>query len=167
MINEIFHEKLVRDNIPEIIKSNGDGVVTTIVEGKFLILLLIEKIYEEIREFKENHEIEELADICEVLHGLVFHLNFSYDDINSEIDNLKNLTLNEIDSELGRGLEEETLRFIGTYSLKGLAKMFKIVNLIREKLNISIEEFENIRNDKKCKRGGFEKGCYLIKTICK
>ena len=66
-------KKLVRDKIPEIIKSAGDEA-----EYKFSILPDIEyekylalKLQEELNEFTEAYEIEELVDLCEVVSAIL------------------------------------------------------------------------------------------------
>jgi predicted house-cleaning noncanonical NTP pyrophosphatase (MazG superfamily) len=64
------YNKLVRDRIPEIIKSNGKSCVVEIASGEEYVQRLIDKLQEEVREFVENPCLEELADIQEVVHSL-------------------------------------------------------------------------------------------------
>ena len=66
-------EKLVRDNIPEIIKKDGKEPVTRIVTGKEYEEALTQKLYEEVNEFLEHPCVEEAADILEVLHAMCAH----------------------------------------------------------------------------------------------
>lgn len=62
--------KLVRDNIPEIIKKDGREPITRIAKGKEYEEALRDKLYEEVLEFLEEPSIEEVADILEVLHAI-------------------------------------------------------------------------------------------------
>lgn len=62
--------KLVRDRIPEIIQANGDVPNTHVLNGSDYLLALINKLDEEVLEFKVDHSLEELADILEVVLAL-------------------------------------------------------------------------------------------------
>lgn len=62
--------KLVRDRIPEIVRANGREPVTEIADAERYEELLREKLTEEVAEFLESGEVEELADVMEVLHAL-------------------------------------------------------------------------------------------------
>lgn len=60
------YKKLVRDNIPEIIKANGSEPVTRILDEKEYLIELVKKLHEEVAEFEADYSVEELADIKEV-----------------------------------------------------------------------------------------------------
>lgn len=63
--------KLVRDNIPEIIKNNeGNEPETRILEQKEYVSRLREKLREEVNEYLADPRLEELADITEVVEAL-------------------------------------------------------------------------------------------------
>lgn len=64
------YKKLVRDNIPEIIQKTGGKPVTRILSEKEYLIELINKLKEEVAEFEEDHSVEELADIQEVIYAL-------------------------------------------------------------------------------------------------
>lgn len=104
MTKKIFN-KLVRDKIPQIIESNGDKPFTKILSDEENLKQLNIKLTEEVNEYLNDNSVEELADIVEVIYGLL---------------NVK---------------------------------------------NISIEEFEKIRLNKKNNRGGFENKVFLEYTI--
>ena len=72
--------KLVRDKIPEIIIRNGEIPKTTVLENEDFFLELNKKLQEEVTEYLENYDIEELADIVEVIFALVKHKGVSVKD---------------------------------------------------------------------------------------
>ena len=75
--------KLVRDLIPEIIpKEKIDNYKFTTVNGEEYERLLKEKLIEEINEFLEAENLEELADVFEVLESIMKLKNFTYDALN-------------------------------------------------------------------------------------
>ncbi|MEK9194732.1 MAG: nucleoside triphosphate pyrophosphohydrolase, partial [Patescibacteria group bacterium] len=64
--------KLVRDRIPEIIRRNGGRPVTHVARNNAeYSKKLMEKLLEEIKEFERDPNIEELADILEVLEAII------------------------------------------------------------------------------------------------
>lgn len=75
------YNKLVRDKIPEIIKADGRECDTAIVVGDEKYMLLEAKLQEEVNEFLEDKNLEELADVMEVLFGLAEALGYSEEDI--------------------------------------------------------------------------------------
>lgn len=64
------YNKLVRDKIPEIIRTDNAKPKTRILGDEEYLKELIRKLKEETAEFEENPSIEELADIKEVLIAL-------------------------------------------------------------------------------------------------
>ncbi len=64
------YNKLIRDSIPEIIKSKGGTSITHIANEKEYEEKLIEKLGEEVDEFKKDTTEEELADILEVMYAI-------------------------------------------------------------------------------------------------
>ena len=62
--------KLVRDKIPEIIEANGKVPKIRILEQQEYCRCLEEKLNEEVAEFHADKNLEELADILEVVYAL-------------------------------------------------------------------------------------------------
>ena len=99
-----IYNKLIRDRIPEIIEASGKTCRVRILEEKEYLQELNRKLTEELKEYQESGELEELADLVEIVYAIAEH--------------------------------------------KGS----------------SIEEFERIRQNKREKRGGFEKRLFLEST---
>lgn len=65
-----IYNKLVRDKIPEIILADkGTPITRTLDDGEYL-QELVKKLKEETAEFEADNNLEELADILEVLNAL-------------------------------------------------------------------------------------------------
>lgn len=65
------YKKLVRDKIPQIIKSNGEEPITRILDDEEYLKELNIKLTEEVKEYLEDGNVEELADIVEVIYGIL------------------------------------------------------------------------------------------------
>jgi predicted house-cleaning noncanonical NTP pyrophosphatase (MazG superfamily) len=75
------YNKLVRDRIPEIITNKGAIPITHIADNQEFIEKLEEKLQEEVNEFLESKNTEELADILEVVHAICKTKNVSIEDL--------------------------------------------------------------------------------------
>lgn len=69
----IYHNKLVRDRIPEIIELDGNSCEYHIADDGEFERLLHAKLLEEANEFIQKPSAEELADILEVVDALRKH----------------------------------------------------------------------------------------------
>jgi len=65
------YDKLVRDNIPKLIEESGRKYTSRILDEKEYFNALLDKIVEEIEEYRISDNEEEIADIYEVLDCLV------------------------------------------------------------------------------------------------
>ena len=87
-----MYNKLVRDNIPDIIKSNGEIPMVEILNDdqykKELEKKLIEECHEVLDASGENR-IEELGDLLEVMISLAELENKTFNDINELRENKK------------------------------------------------------------------------------
>lgn len=63
------YDKLVRDRIPEIIESSGGICVTEILSDEDYLRMLDAKLDEEMAEYHADRNIEELADLMEVIRS--------------------------------------------------------------------------------------------------
>lgn len=64
------YNKLVRDNIPEIMTVKGEKPIIRILSDAEYRKMLDLKLEEEVSEYLENGEIEELCDIIEVIFAI-------------------------------------------------------------------------------------------------
>ena len=70
--------KLVRDKIPQIIRSEGLQPITYVADAEEYAACLRDKLAEEVEEFiASDDDPEELADILEVLYALAEHAGTS------------------------------------------------------------------------------------------
>ncbi|SDZ07439.1 nucleoside triphosphate pyrophosphohydrolase [Bacillus sp. 166amftsu] len=79
------YNKLIRDRIPEIIKYNGKTPITRTLNEKEYIEEIGKKIGEELTEYLEaeiqEHKIEELADLLELINTLAQHEGITLEDV--------------------------------------------------------------------------------------
>lgn len=75
------YNKLVRDLIPEVIKKSGKECEIEVAQVQKRSELLEAKLMEEVNEYLEDKNLEELADIMEVLFGLAHNLGYTEEDL--------------------------------------------------------------------------------------
>lgn len=71
------HNKLVRDKIPKIIKAKGEKPIVHVAEEAEYWEKLKEKLLEEVNEFRENENKEEITDILEVVDAICEFKNYN------------------------------------------------------------------------------------------
>lgn len=84
-----IYNKLVRDNIEEIMISKGAKPVTRILSDEEYLTELNKKLLEEVNEYLDSGEVEELVDIKEVFLAILEAKQISN-------DNLEEIRLNKV-----------------------------------------------------------------------
>lgn len=74
------YNKLVRDKIPEIINADNRKAITRILNEDEYIKELNIKLQEEVKEYLEDNNVEELADIVEVIYAILDSKNISIEE---------------------------------------------------------------------------------------
>lgn len=77
----MLYYKLVRDKIPEIIEKSGKKASTYILSDQEYEIYLERKLDEEVQEYHESKNPEELADILEVLISLAKTKGYSFEEL--------------------------------------------------------------------------------------
>jgi len=66
----VIYNKAIRDKIPEIIKESGKNCNVKKLDNSEFLIRLEKKLVEELEEYQESKNIEELADILEVIYRI-------------------------------------------------------------------------------------------------
>ena len=77
----ITYNKLVRDRIPEIILASGKKCSTETLPEERYLELVDAKLDEELAEYHKDQNIEELADLLEVIHAATLARGYSLEDL--------------------------------------------------------------------------------------
>jgi len=75
------YNKLVRDKIPAIIAAQGDAPEVVILNDNKYEQALNAKLQEEVSEYLNGFDIEELADILEVIRAIAAQKGVSYEAV--------------------------------------------------------------------------------------
>ena len=102
----IEYDKLVRDKIPEVIEASGKKCDIEILDDEQYLEYLNKKIKEEVNEYLESGEIEERADLEEVLRAILVAKKLSYDEF-------EKIRISKVDK---RGAFEKKLLLKRTYT---------------------------------------------------
>lgn len=113
------YNKLVRDKIPEEINSmEGRKAKFRIMDDNEYIKELNRKLLEESNEFVEENDIEELADVMEVIEAIMKSKNINWEDVKKIQEKKKNkkgsfnrkIYLEYVEEEKRNIKEEEELK---------------------------------------------------------
>ena len=75
------YNKLVRDRIPEIVESSGRTCVTEILSDEEYLKMLDAKLDEELAEYHADQNIEELADLMEVIRACAVARGYTIEEL--------------------------------------------------------------------------------------
>ena len=81
MAEKIIYNKLVRDKIPEIIEESGKTCEIEILSDEGYLQMLDKKLDEELAEYHQEQNIEELADLLEVLYATAKARGYSIEEL--------------------------------------------------------------------------------------
>ena len=76
-----IYNKLVRDRIPEIIEASGASCKTSILSDEEYLKMLDAKLDEELAEYHKDQNIEELADLLEVIRAAAIAHGYTLDEL--------------------------------------------------------------------------------------
>ncbi|MDO4648142.1 MAG: nucleoside triphosphate pyrophosphohydrolase [Eubacteriales bacterium] len=76
-----IHNKLVRDKIPNIIEAAGKKCVVHTLTTEEYIDALEAKLNEEVTEYQTDKNLEEMADVLEVLQALCIARGFTLEEL--------------------------------------------------------------------------------------
>ena len=77
----ITYNKLVRDKIPDIIKSAGKQAVTHVLTDEEYLAELDRKLSEECAEYQADKSLEKMADVLEVLYSIAVARGYSVEEL--------------------------------------------------------------------------------------
>ncbi|MBO5078073.1 MAG: nucleoside triphosphate pyrophosphohydrolase [Oscillospiraceae bacterium] len=77
----VYYQKLVRDKIPAIITATGKTCRSRILSREEYIAKLDEKLSEELAEYQQSKDLEELADLLEVMEAVVKARGFTWQEL--------------------------------------------------------------------------------------
>ena len=66
----VYYNKATRDKIPEIIENSGRTCKVKILNDDEFLAEIEKKLSEEVEEYQKDHNVEELADIMEVVYRI-------------------------------------------------------------------------------------------------
>lgn len=77
----IQYNKLVRDRIPEFIESSGKSCKIVILSDEDYLRMIDAKLDEELAEYHKDQNIEELADLLEVIRAAAIARGYTIEDL--------------------------------------------------------------------------------------
>lgn len=79
-MKKIEYNKLVRNKIPEIIENDNKKPIIEVLDDEKYKKLLDLKLQEELDEYIGSDDVEELADLVEVIYGILAYKNIDLKD---------------------------------------------------------------------------------------
>jgi len=98
-MSQIAYKKLVRDNIPDIIRAQGKTPIVRTLSDEEYMICLKEKLIEEVNEFIADSNIEEFGDILEVMDAIKKYMNFTDADV-TDAKNVKGIKNGSFDKKI-------------------------------------------------------------------
>ena len=80
-MKHIQYNKLVRDRIPEIIESSSKRCTVEILSDEDYLRMVDAKLDEELAEYHKDQNIEELADLLEVIYAATKARGYSIEQL--------------------------------------------------------------------------------------
>ena len=75
------YNKLVRDRIPEIIEASGKTCITEMLSNEEYLKMIDAKLDEELAEYRKDQNIEELADLLEVIRAAAIARGYTIEEL--------------------------------------------------------------------------------------
>lgn len=80
-MKEIIYDKLVRDKIPELIEKSGKQCEIEVLSDEKYLEMINKKLDEELAEYQKDQNIEELADLLEVIYAATKARGYSIEEL--------------------------------------------------------------------------------------
>ena len=93
--------------------------------------------------------------------GILAKLSLSPEEKDGRKAKTRNLDDEEYRKQLNKKLQEEVKEYLEDNNLEELADIVEVVYGILNSMNVTVDDFEKVRKNKKEKNGGFEKKIYL------
>lgn len=81
MMVEKTYNKLIRDKVPEIIEKSGNKCKIEILSDEDYLKMIDAKLDEELAEYHKDQNLEELADLLEVIYAAAKARGFSINEL--------------------------------------------------------------------------------------
>lgn len=76
-----IYNKLVRDRIPEIIEASGNSCITEVLSDEKYLEMIDAKLDEELAEYHKDQNIEELADLLELIRAATVARGYTLEEL--------------------------------------------------------------------------------------
>ena len=80
-MKSIIYHKLVRDRIPEIIEASGKTCTIEVLSDDNYLKMVDAKLDEELAEYHKDQNIEELADLLEVIYAAAIARGYTIEEL--------------------------------------------------------------------------------------